>query len=76
MNVPANPPMERSEVTVRGETTSVISGAFATSGVSYYSHMSEGKHHTVRQHLDTYHDKVGKVFPISDHYLLSGQGNV
>ena len=49
MNVPANPPMERSEVTVKGETTSVISGAFATSGVSYCNRMGEGKRHTAQR---------------------------
>lgn len=76
MNVPANPPMERSDVTVRGEMTSVISGAFAFSVVSYYNHVSERRHSTIRQSLDTYHDEVGKVFSVSYHHLLSGQGNV
>jgi len=41
--------MERSEVTVKGETTSVISGAFATSGVSYCKYMDEGKRYAVRE---------------------------
>jgi hypothetical protein len=30
MNVPENPPMERSEVTVNGETRFVISGALTS----------------------------------------------
>ena len=41
INVPENPPMERSEVTVKGEAMSVISGAVSSSVVSYYSRMSE-----------------------------------
>lgn len=70
MNVPANPPMERSEVTVKGETMSVISGPFVTSGVSYYSRVSEGTSRSDKS--DTYHDKVGEVISIIDHNLLSG----
>lgn len=75
MNVPANPPMERSEVTVKGETTSAISGAFLSSVVSYYDRVSKGQHATIREPSGTHHDKVGKVFPISDHHLLRGKGD-
>ena len=42
INVPANPPIERSEVTVNGETTSAISGACVSSVVSYCDRVSEG----------------------------------
>lgn len=41
MKVPANPPMERSEVTVKGETMSVISGAVVVSVVSYYGRVNK-----------------------------------
>ena len=75
MNVPANPPMERSEVTVKGETTSAISGAFLSSVVSYYDRMSKRRHDTIQEPFGTYHDKVGKVFPIHDHHPLCGKGN-
>jgi hypothetical protein len=75
MNVPANPPMERSEVTVKGETTSAISGAFLSSVVSYYSRMSKRRNGTIQEPIGTHHDKVGKVFPINYHHLLRGKGN-
>lgn len=42
MNVPENPPIERSEVTVKGETTSVISRAFLSSTASYCGRVREG----------------------------------
>jgi len=74
MKVPANPPMERSEVTVKGETMSVISGAFVTSGVSYCNRMRETR--CSPRTPATYHDKFGKVFSVSDHNLLSGQSNI
>ena len=49
MNVPANPPMERSEVTVKGETVSAISGACLSSAVSYYSRVSERVHDSIQR---------------------------
>jgi hypothetical protein len=63
MNVPANPPMERSEVTVKGETTSAISGAFLSSVVSYYSRMS--KDGTVQSKNPLVHTtiKLERYFP-------------
>lgn len=63
MNVPANPPMERSDVTVKGETTSVISGALATPGVSYCNRMDEGKYHAVRQPLTRTTIKLERYSP-------------
>jgi len=75
MNVPANPPMERSEVTVKGETTSAISGALLPSAVSYYDCVSKRQHGAIQEPSGTHHDKVGKVFPINDHHLLRGKGN-
>ena len=54
MNVPANPPIERSDVTVKGETTSVMSGACLSSVVSYCSRVSK----RTRRNLITYYNKA------------------
>ena len=62
-------------MTVKGETTSAISGAFLSSVVSYYDRVSKGRHATTREPSGTHHDKVGKVFLISDHHLLRGKGD-
>jgi len=75
MSAPANPPMERSEVTVKGETMSVMSGVFVSPVVSYCNHTSESQHDAIWQPIDTYRNKVGKVLPIGNHHLLSGKDN-
>lgn len=72
MNVPANPPIERSEVTVKGETMSAISGACVSSAVSNYNRVSE----RIRQNLLTHHNKTREVFTVGDHHLLCGQSDI
>lgn len=74
MNVPAKPPIERSEVTVKGEIMVVISGACVSSAVSYYVCVSQRTR--IQSLIITYHYKAGEVFSVGDHHLLSSEGDI